>query len=391
MIARLLLPKIQKLLKMYPVASVTGPRQSGKSTLIKSAFPDYTYVSLEDPDKREWAASDPRGFLDTYSGRAVIDEAQYATELFSYLQTKVDQSEANGQYILSGSQNFLLSHKISQSLAGRVGVTTLLPLACKELVDAGITQNTVESIYMGGYPRIFNTKSMTAADFYQDYLLTYIERDIQTLVNVQNLAKFRLFLGLLAARVGQVLNVTSLANDANITVETVNSWLSILETCFVIFMLRPYDANLGKRLIKSPKIYFYDTGLLASLLKITTLEKLTGHANYGNLFENFVVSERLKFYLNQRLTPDLYFWRDSNAKEVDLVDITQQSTLVEIKSGQTAKTEFGANLDEVGALLDIPRKNQVVVYAGESVMIKEVQYWGWRDWLTQAGGQCGRS
>jgi predicted AAA+ superfamily ATPase len=368
-IKRELSTQIKRLLKVYPVVSVTGPRQSGKSTLIKNEFPNYSYISLEDSDIRQIAIDDPRGLLNSYDDKLIIDEAQYAPDLFSYIQSKVDNSGKNGMYILSGSQNFLMMKSISQSLAGRVGTTTLLPFSYNELKKSNKEKDLSGMLYTGGYPRIYNNPDMNPTEFYEDYLRTYVERDIQILVNIHDLLKFRTFMELCAARAGQILNVSSLANDAKISVETANSWLSILETSYVIYLLHPYYKNVGKRLIKSPKLYFYDTGLLAALLKITSAEVIKTNQYYGNLFENFIVSEVIKGHYNNRKTPQIFFWRDSNSNEVDLLDNTNgEMILAEIKASETMKQNFTTMVNELADILDVDEINKKIIYTGRDNM-----------------------
>ncbi|MCL2174034.1 ATP-binding protein [Candidatus Saccharibacteria bacterium] len=378
-IKRDLTKQIERLLKVYPVVSLTGPRQSGKSTLAKNEFSDYNYISFEEGDIRQIAIDDPRGFLNNYGDKLIIDEAQYVPELFSYIQSKVDSSGKNGMYILSGSQNFLMMKSVSQSLAGRVGITTLLPFSYGELKRAGQEKDLSGMLYTGGYPRIYQNPNMNPTEFYEDYLRTYVERDIQALVNVHNLAKFRTFVELCAARTGQLLNISSLANDAKISVETANSWLSILETSYVIYLLHPYYKNVGKRLIKSPKLYFYDTGLLAALLKIDSADKVKTSPHYGWLFENFVISEIIKSHFNNRKTPQLFFWRDSNGNEVDLLDNTDgEMVLTEIKASETMKKDFTTVVNELADVLGA--KGRRVAYAGrEKVEINSVQFLPWFD------------
>ena len=280
--------------KNFPVVTLTGPRQSGKSTLLKSCFTDYKYISLEDPDIRQLAENDPRGFLKDCGTKCIIDEAQRVPDLFSYLQTIVDSRDECGQFILSGSHNFLLMERISQSLAGRTGILKLFPFTAEELRAVDKLPNDLDEILLKGcYPRLYD-KKVSAKEYFTSYLQTYVERDVRLLRNITDMAAFKRFLKLCAASVGSILNVASLAKDAGISVITANSWISILEASFILLRLPPYYKNFSKRVIKSPKIYFCDTGLLCNLLNIFNREQLQKSGLRGAIFENFVVTEYMK-------------------------------------------------------------------------------------------------
>jgi len=375
MIERDLRNKLKYLSTKYPVVSLTGPRQSGKSTLLQELFYDYQYVNLENIDIRRSATDDPRGFLEKYE-RAIIDEAQYTPELFSYIQVKTDATNEVGQYILSGSQNFLLLKSISQSLAGRVGSATLLPLSLRELRKWKPSLTNEDIIFQGGYPRIYNVNLLPGV-FYEDYIKTYINRDVNELLRVRDIASFGKFLQLLAMRAGQTLNIATLANDCDIKVDTANSWLSILESSFVIYLLQPYYSNIGKRLTKSPKLYFYDSGLLCHLLKIRTVAEMLDNPMFGSIFENFTVVELYKDYINQGAAPRLYFMQDSNGNEVDIVDDTNTAVkMYEIKSGKTAKPEFAKALNLFAGELGVAPEDRFVVYRGEELKMVGVSYIG---------------
>lgn len=345
MISRDLEPYLKKAVHKFPVIGLIGPRQSGKTTLVKSVFPNFAYVSLEDADNRLFAIEDPRGFLDTYSTPTIFDEVQKVPSLFSYLQTKVDQKNTPGQYILTGSQHFLLHMKISQTLAGRIGLFTLFPFAVTELENARITFDTYEEyIFHGMYPRLFESP-LTPADWYPSYIQTYIERDIRDLKQVGNLSSFQTFVKLCAGRIGQLLNLSSLARDCGITHNTAKAWLSLLETSFIIFLLRPYYENFGKRLVKMPKLYFLDTGLACSLLGLQQAKEVSTHYLKGGLFENFIVTEFLKQKYHQQNPIDYYFWRDKTGHEIDLLGV-KGSTLraIEIKAGKTVVSDYFSDL-----------------------------------------------
>jgi len=378
MIPRKLTPHIQKMLGKFPVVSLTGPRQSGKTTLLKNAFPDYSYYNLERLDHRELIVADPIGFLKNAGTRVIFDEAQNLPELFSYIQVISDERNIPGQYILSGSQSFLLNNQISQTLAGRVNVNHLFPFDITEL-ETIKNLNVNQTILNGFYPRLYD-KHIAPNDFYPSYLETYIQRDVRTLKGIENLNIFSRFLGLCAGRIGQVLNLTSLANDAGIAVNTAKAWLSLLEASFIIYQIQPYYKNFSKRLIKSPKLYFYDTGVACSLLKLTDPEMINTHYLYGSLFENLVISEILKNQCHSGKRPSIYYWRESNGVEIDCI-IEQENneiTALEIKGGQTFTKDYMKNLRNFAKNVAGFKMNKAIVYAGEqSTNIKDVQLIPW--------------
>ncbi|MBV5342430.1 ATP-binding protein [bacterium] len=365
-IQRQLKEKLLYLATKYPVTTLTGARQCGKSTLLKDCFPDYKYISLEDLDIRQIATNDPRGFLKNFGSKLIIDEAQYVPTLFSYIQTIVDTKNEPGMFILSGSQNFLLLESITQSLAGRTAVLRLNTFSIAELSSFNPQLLDLNKLlFTGGYPRIYDF-DIQPTDFYPSYIQTYIERDIRVLRNINDLGKFIRFLKLCAARTGQLLNVASLANEAEITVPTVNAWLSILESSYIIYLLKPYYRNYNKRLIKSPKLYFHDTGLAASLLGLTSSEQLSTHYLRGELFENLVISEYIKSQYTIGVEPSIYFWRDSNQNEVDLlVEINTQLQAIEIKSSATINSSFFKTLKTFQSLSNINSEFISVVYGGD--------------------------
>lgn len=365
MIARQLTKTLKAAARDYPVVTLTGPRQSGKTTLVRAAFPRHRYASLEDPDTRTFATEDPRGFLDQFRGRVILDEVQRVPDLFSYIQGIVDREDRPGQFILSGSQNFLLVQRVTQSLAGRCAVLRLLPFSRSELMGRPIrdiaksfqTRRTAEAtaddqgadlfetLFTGGFPRIHD-KGLKPQSWLANYYQTYLERDVRDLLNVGDIEGFGRFVRLCAGRSGQLLNASSLAADAGVSHTTVRRWLSILEASFVVYLLRPHHRNFNKRIVKSPKLYFLDTGLLCYLLRVQSAEDLITHAARGAIFETWVVSEALKNFLNRGAEPDLYFWRDSAGHEVDLlVDLGAKQIPIEVKSGQTIASDFFANID----------------------------------------------
>jgi uncharacterized protein len=339
MIKRELQSELIKLSKQFKAIAVVGPRQSGKTTLTRHLFKDKPYVNLENPDSRRFAVEDPRGFLSQYKEGAVIDEAQRAPELFSYLQQVLDDDKRKGRFILTGSNNFLLQENISQSLAGRIAYINLLPFTVSELsVDSKTEIN--KYILSGSYPPVHDQK-IDAGIWYQNYIRTYIERDVRQLKNVNDLIVFDRFLKLCAGRTGQLLNMSNLALETGIDSKTALAWLSVLESSFIVFRLFSYHRSFNKRIVKMPKLYFYDTGLICSLLGIRNEDQLAYHPLFGSIFENLVISEILKTAGNRTKGESLYFWRDNAGHEIDLL-IEQGNRIipVEIKSGKTINHEY---------------------------------------------------
>lgn len=375
--------------RSFPVVAVTGPRQSGKTTLVRELFADKPYVSLEDPDVRTLALDDPRGFLARYPSGAVIDEAQHAPELFSYLQTRVDETSAPGQFVLTGSQNFLLIRGISQSLAGRVAMAQLPPLMLAELERAKVLPDRLDDyLWQGAYPAHYKAlpgnglPSLSLPhEWHRSYLMTYLERDVRDIAAVHSLPLFQRFLRLTAARCGQLLNMASLANDCGVALNTVKNWIAILEASYSIFLLRPQHRNFGKRLIKTPKLYFLDTGIAAHLLGINALTQLDAHPLRGNLFENMVVAEYWKAAMNAGRTDALYFWRDSTGNEVDLlIENGMRLIPVDIKSGATLNDDFLRGLKRFGELAGEDSHSPTLIYGGEGGMSwNGVRVMGWKD------------
>lgn len=343
MIKRALSGKLESLALKFPVVSVVGPRQSGKTTLVKNIFTDLEYVSLEDIDNREFALNDPRGFLSAYKKGAIIDEAQRVPELFSYLQGEVDRKDKAGRFILTGSQNFLLQENISQTLAGRVGILRLLPFSLEELKSADYKLgNAEEYIFKGFYPRIYD-KKISPVDWYPNYLQTYVERDVRLIKNISNLNTFQKFIKLCAGRIGQILNLSSLGNDCGISHNTAGEWLSILEASYIVFLLQPYYKNFNKRLIKMPKLYFYDTGLACSCLGIQNKAQLDSHYLRGSLFESFVLTEIVKYKFNRGQEHNCYYWRDKTGNEIDCIMAMPDGLVkIELKSARTIADDFFA-------------------------------------------------
>ena len=370
MIHRTLQSALERLVLKYPVITLTGPRQSGKSTLLRHAFPDYQYVSLEDLDMREYAANDPRGFLATYPHRVILDEVQRVPTLLSYIQTHVDRTNESGMYLLAGSHNFLLMESVNQSLAGRTAILKLLPFSRHEMRDGGILPATInEQIQYGAYPRLFD-KSLKPDEFYPYYIQTYVERDVRELKNIGDLSRFTRFIKLCAGRIGQLLNLSSLAVECGFSVPTATSWLSVLEASYICYLLRPDWNNFAKRLVKSPKLYFYDTGLACSLLDIKNPEQLNTHYSRGALFENMVINGFIKNAWNEGHETDLRFWRDNQGNEVDLFvyDCGDIPMAYEIKSGSTFHPEFFKGLTKWASLSGADTVNLNVIYGGTSAL-----------------------
>lgn len=354
--------------QQVPVIAIIGPRQSGKSTLIKNMFPGYTYVDMQDAGALEFAKNDPQGFLDTYKDGAglIIDEAQYAPQLFSQIKVEVDKNPRPGYYILSGSQNFLLHEKISESLAGRVYFYKLLPFSVQELKHAGLMCERVEEqMYKGFYPRVYQPK-MNAQEYYENYISTYVERDIRSIRNIDNILVFKKFMHMCALRIGTTLNYTELAVNCGISIPTAKSWLALLETSFIVFLLPSYHDNLGKRVTKSPKLYFYDVGLAVTLMGIDLETMVKQRSIYGALFENMVIVDLIKNFEAQGLRYALTFFRDTNQKEIDLIiEVAGKTIPVEIKASETMNSSF---FDTMKWFLETTKSKQdpIVVYGGQA-------------------------
>lgn len=377
MIQRGIVEIIQRMANKMPVISITGPRQSGKTTVAKMCFPHYDYVNLENPDTLEDAKSDPRSFLIRFKQGLIIDEIQLFPELFSYIQTISDERGIPGEFIITGSQNFLLSAKISQSLAGRVFVTHLLPFNFSELKEAKFqTDNPSMYMFKGFYPRIYD-KDIEPDFFYPSYIQTYAERDLRQIVNVSNLFLFQKFMRLAAGRIGQLLNYNNIAVELGVDLKTVKSWFSILETSFIVFFLQPHFLNFSKRLLKTPKLYFYDTGLACSLLGIKREEDLDYHWAKGALFENMIIADLQKNYLNKAAIPPTYFWRDNTGNEVDcLIDESNSIKSIEIKSSTTISSDFFKGLNYYKKLNETSKP--FLIYGGnENYIRKEAQIVNW--------------
>ena len=360
--------ELRTLAGQFKAVAVVGPRQSGKTTLVRMAFPDKAYVSLENPDTRRFAIEDPRGFIAGYPDGAILDEIQRTPDIFSYLQQVLDENKGKGRFIITGSNNFLLQENISQSLAGRVGYLYLLPLSINELPKHKLSVN--EQIHKGFYPAMYEQEGQTdVSKYYLNYIRTYIERDVRLIRNVTDLYTFERFLRLCAGRTGQLLNMNSLAVETGVDNKTIGAWLSVLEASFVVFRLQPYHKNYNKRIVKMPKLYFYDTGVASALLGIENPDQLALHPFRGGLFENMIIVDFLKSRYNKGNPNNLYFWRDSLGTEIDLLVEKANSLLpIEIKSGQTITDDY---FKSMSAWLRISGMEKGwVIYAGDEKQVR---------------------
>lgn len=369
-INRLITPHLKRLATQYPVVTLTGPRQSGKTTVCRETFEeDYDYCNLEDLESRQFAIEDPKGFLAQFTKKGVIlDEIQRVPEIVSYIQVIVDEKQIAGQFILTGSEQFEVSKSINQSLAGRTAILRLLPLALEEIYPQAKSVPSIENLmYKGFYPRIHD-KKLNPTEALSFYLSTYVERDVRRLTSIKDLAQFDRFLKLCATQIGQLLNYSTLANDCGVDQNTIKAWLSILEACYTVYRLPPHFKNFRKRLTKSPKLYFYDVGLATYLLGINQPEHISAHPLKGSLFENFVVTEFLKHRYNSVQDNNLYFFRDHVGNEVDLIqDFGQKQIAIEIKSSKTLKTSLLQGLEYYKNLSSEDTMNTFLIYGGDKV------------------------
>ncbi len=378
MINRQLEHEIMTLTTEFPVIAILGPRQSGKTTLAKYLFSDYRYISFEDYDVRDFAEHDPRGFLERYDHHCIFDEIQRVPHIMSYLQTHIDAHDETGNFIITGSHNFFLMEQISQSLAGRVGITRLLPFSIEEISELSLSLEQL--IFSGFYPRIHD-KGIRPRTFYKNYLETYIEKDIRQLKNITKIDQFRKFLYMLAGRAGQELNLSTLSEECGVSHNTLADWVSVLEASFIIYRIKPFHKNYNKRLVKRQKLYFYDTGLLCNLLGIRKKEELDYHFLKGSIFENFVINEFVKQKYNHDDPYELYFWRDNHKKEIDLIlESGQQQLAVEIKSGKTFRDKFFEGLNYWQRMTGSAPEDLYLIYSGnESFTRNNMHVTKWDD------------
>ncbi len=371
--------ELKQAAKQFPIVTVLGPRQSGKTTLVKETFPHMPYVNMESLHMRDLALRDPLAFLDQYPDGAILDEIQETPELLSYIQVRVDVSNRKGEFILTGSHQLMLNQAISQSLAGRVAILHLLPLSLEEMQMAGIEHSLDETLYEGCYPRV-HADHLNPTKTYASYVRTYIERDIRMILQVQNLNLFQKFLILAASRVGQIFNKESLAGEVGVSSKTIEHWLSILEACYIVYRLFPYFDNFGKRAVKSPKIYFCDVGLVAYLLGIETVDQMARDPLRGNLFENLVVNELMKARFNQGLDPRLYFFQVTGRSEVDILYQKGHKLVpIEIKSAQTFNPSFLSGIESFKKLAPDKFETPYLVYGGhEETKIGDIKLLNYR-------------
>lgn len=382
MINRHLSDILTGIIKKMPVITLTGPRQSGKTTLVKHCFRDYTYLNMEETDKKETALTDPRLFFEIYKGNLIIDEAQNVPDIFSWVQVIVDSEKNDRKFILTGSQNFLLLEKISQSLAGRTAIFNLFSFSMEELKNTKYELNDYRDyLFKGFYPRLYNEK-LSPARWLDDYLISYIERDVRTITNIGDLVQFQRFVKLCAGRIGQLVNSSQIGNELGLSYHTIQKWLSILEASFIVFRLQPWFSSYNKRIIKSSKLYFYDTGLASNLLGIKSSNELDFHYMRGALFENLIIAELAKTFYNSGQRPSLYFWRDIAGNEIDcLIESGQKLIPVEIKSGTTISGDWLKGIKYFQNLSDtINPENSFIVYGGfETQKRSECTIVSWKD------------
>lgn len=369
-----------RLAQGFPVLVITGPRQSGKTTLARALFPDRAYVTLEDPEHREFAHNDPRRFLSRFRAGAVIDEVQRVPDLLSYLQGIVDQHRVMGEFVLTGSQQFGLLSGVSQSLAGRAGRIELLPFSLPEISAAGCGPDSLDDLlWAGAYPPLYD-RPLSPRDWFPNYIATYLERDVRQLLRVRDLGIFQRFVRLCAARSGQLLNFSALANDAGVTHTTAREWLTVLEASYLVWLLRPYHENFGKRLVKTPKLYFLDVGLMAALLGIKDTDSLGIHPQRGALFETLIVAELVKQRYNQGQPAELYFWRNNTGQEVDVLFAEGQSLrALEIKSGATLARDWLRGLQRWQVMVGERALTPWLIHGGEETGQREgIELIPWR-------------
>ena len=368
MINRQLEDELNSLKNEFPIIAILGPRQSGKTTISQKVFPDYEYVTLEDIDYREFAKNDPRGFLDRYKENIILDEIQRVPTLMSYLQSHVDKLKTNGKIVITGSHNFLLMEQISQSLAGRIGITKLLPFSYKEI--SKVENDITELIFKGSYPRIYD-QNIRPEVFYKNYISTYIEKDIRQIKQITKIDDFLKFIRILAGRTGQELNTNSISEECGVSHNTIKEWISLLEASFIVYRLKPFHKNYNKRIVKNPKIYFTDTGLVCSLLGIRKKEEIDYHFLKGSIFETYIINEFQKYNFNYGEKYELYFWRDNNKKEIDLIlDLGMYQKAFEIKSSKTINEKFFDTLKYWQKLTEINPKELYLIYGGNENHIR---------------------
>jgi len=371
--------KIKKAAKKIGVITIMGPRQSGKTTLTKMLFPSYKYYNLEDYGLRNRIAQDPRQFITDNKTGVILDEVQKYPELLSYIQLNIDEDFMPAKFVLTGSENLLLSEKVSQTLAGRVAIFNLLPFSISELTKAKkLKNNFLEQTRFGFYPRIYSQK-LKPNDIYPDYISTYIERDVRQVKNIGSLTNFQRFLKLLAGRTGQILNLSNLASDVGVNYKTIDSWISLLESTYIAFRLQPYYKNFGKRIVKAPKVYFYDTGLVCSLLGIDSKKEFSTHSAVGSIYENMVVADIKKQIFNTKSTSEIYFWQDSQNNEIDvLIKNSDKLYPIEIKAGSSFNSDYLKGI-KLWNKLQKESAQSYVIYNGESGKVATTKVLNWKE------------
>lgn len=377
MISRDLEIKIKNAAQKVGVISIMGPRQSGKTTLAKKAFPKHEYYNLEDIRTRERIIADPKTFLSEHDNGLILDEVQKYPELLSFIQVVIDEEYAPARFVITGSENLLLSEKVSQSLAGRISIFELLPLSIGELAHTNLLSSLYDQLLHGFYPRLYD-QQLTPKDMYPDYISTYVERDVRQIKNIGNLSNFQRFLQLAAGRIGQLLNLSGLANDVGVDYKTIDSWVSVLEATYIAFRLQPYYENFGKRIIKSPKLYFYDTGLLCYLLGVDSALELKTHYAVGNIFENLVVAELMKQIKNSKSSSQLFFWRDSDGNEIDVLAKNGQKLYpIEVKLGSSFSADYlkGIRVWDGSSGQESQSK---IIYTGDTMKVRNINFLPWQ-------------
>lgn len=377
-IPRAMQSTLHDVLKIFPCVTICGPRQSGKTTLCRKEFPELPYVNLEDLSIRQYAIEDPKGFLSQFPDGVIIDEVQIAFDILSQIQVIIDEDRYKGienrKFLLTGSSNFSLLPNVRQSLAGRTAFLTLLPLSTQEIIHGGFADLTTnKEIIKGGYPAVWTTPDEYSRMILENYINAYVERDVRNIINIEDFRKFTTFIRLCASRIGYELNKSSIAIETGVSVPTIERWISVLEATYVIFLLKPWHGNIAKRLVKAPKLYFYDTGIATTLLGVNTVEQLTGHPLRGSLFENLVINNVIKYGHNKGLSENLYFYRDKSGHEVDLI-LEQPNGLsaIEIKASMTYNTDFRKNLDYLKNLLNDKILESKIIYNGDTELKGEM-------------------
>ena len=370
---------LHDVLKIFPSATICGPRQSGKTTLCRKEFPELPYVNLEDLSIRQFAIEDPKGFLSQFPQGVIIDEVQQVPDILSQIQVIIDEDRFNGKenrkFLLTGSSNFTLLPQVRQSLAGRTAFLTLLPLSTQEIINGGFIDFTINNeIIKGGYPAVWTKTEENSRIILENYINAYVERDVRNILNIEDFRKFTTFVRLCASRIGYELNKSSLAIETGVSVPTVERWLSVLEATYVIYLLKPWYGNISKRLVKAPKLYFYDTGIATTLLGVNTTEQLTGHPLRGSLFENLVINNVIKYGYNKGLSENIYFYRDKSAHEVDLVwEQPNGLCAIEIKASMTYNPDYRKNLDYLKKLLNDKIIDSKIIYNGDAELKGEIE------------------